>query len=329
MPDAFSQDPYPTTLQDPWDPNGPIPLNGVLERQQFSPLFTVAFALLLAFGLLQVLGLIAIFGLLLAEGIPPEELANAAANLFDDHIRIAFIANTVGQVLGIGLLALVLARLHTARPAAFLRLRAPDVRMLALAVVGLLALTPTVQWLASLNQMLPLPDWDWLRQMETVRTEMIEQVLRSDLSLLFNLFALAVTPAICEELLFRGYVQRQAERRLGVLWGIVFSGVVFGFYHLSLSQALPLSVLGIYLAYLAWRTGSLWIPIAAHFTNNALAVALGAYAAGRPDVDLSDVETMHIPWYWVVLGLVVFAGVVVGLRRLAEQRPARADQRVL
>ena len=124
-------------------------------------------------------------------------------------------------------------------------------------------------------------------------------------------------------------MQRQAERRLGVLWGIVFSGVVFGFYHLSLLQALPLSVLGIYLAYLAWRTGSLWIPIAAHFTNNALAVALGAYAAARPDVDLSDVETMHIPWYWVVLGLAVFVGVVVALRRLAEQHLARADQQVL
>ena len=337
MPDTPSPDPYagspypatPPTLRDPWDRTRAIPLGGLLERHEFPPLFTAVLGLILAFLLLQVIiAPIAIFVLLLAEGVPPDELLNAATNLLQDHIRTAFLANTVGQVLGIGLLAFVLARLHTRRPAAFLRLRAPDVRMLALAVVGLLALVPTVQWLASLNQMLPLPDWDWLNQLETYRAELIEQVLRSDLSLLFNLFTLAVTPAICEELLFRGYVQRQAERSLGVLWGIVFSGVVFGFYHLSLLQALPLSVLGIYLAYLAWRTGSLWIPIAAHFTNNALAVAMGAYAAARPDVDLSDIETMHIPWYWVVLGLAVFALVIVALRRLAEQQLAGADQQV-
>ena len=87
-------------------------------------------------------------------------------------------------------------------------------------------------------------------------------------------------------------------------------------------------MLGIYLAYLAWRTGSLWAPIAAHFTNNALAVALGAYAEARPDVDLSDVETVHIPWYGVALGFVVFSFVVVALQRLAEQQIAGAEQQI-
>ena len=51
-------------------PNGPIPLNGLLERHQVPPLFTAVFGLILAFVLLQVIiAPIAIFVLLLAEGV--------------------------------------------------------------------------------------------------------------------------------------------------------------------------------------------------------------------------------------------------------------------
>ena len=320
MPDVPSPDPHADALPDPWE-DGRIPLGGWLERQQFPPLLTAIFGLVLAFLLFQVvIAPVAIFALLLAEGVPPDGLMDAAANLLEDHVRTALLANTLGQVLGLALPALLLAWLHTSRPAAFLRLRTLDVRLVALAVLGLLALTPAVQWLASLNELLPLPEW--LREFEAYRTEMIAGVLRSDLGVLFSLGVLAVTPAICEELLFRGYAQRQAERGLGAAGGIVFSGVVFGLYHLSLTQALPLALLGVYLAFLAWRTGSLWAPIAAHFTNNALAVALGAYAAARPDVDLSDVETIEIPWYIVALGLVLFALTVLALQRLAQGRLA-------
>ena len=320
MSDVPAPERHPAALPDPWAEER-IPLNGWLERQQFPPLLTAVLGLVLAFVLFQVvIAPLVIFALLLAEGVPPDELMDAAANLLEDHVRTALLANTAGQVLGLALPALLLARLHSSRPGAFIRLRAPDVRLLALAVLGLLALVPAVQWMASINELLPLPDW--LREFEAYRTEMIEGVLRSDLGVLFSLGVLAVTPAICEELLFRGYAQRQAERGLGVAGGIVFSGVVFGLYHLSLLQALPLSLLGVYMAYLAWRTGNLWAPIAAHFTNNALAVALGAYAAARPDVDLGDLETIEIPWYIVALGLVVLALVVLALHRLAEGRLA-------
>ena len=77
---------------------------------------------------------------------------------------------------------------------------------------------------------------------------MLEQILTQDFSLLFAISMLALTPAICEEVLFRGYIQRQAERSLGAWGGILFSGIIFGFYHLRLTQAVPLSLLGIFMA---------------------------------------------------------------------------------
>lgn len=323
MPEASSLDLHPDALPDPWDPAGHIPLRGWLERQQFPPLLTAILGLILALILFQaVVTPIVLVALLLAQGVSPGELLGALdmERLLTEHFQAVLLTNTAGQVLGLALPALLLTRLHTARPAAFLRMRKPDAGIVALAVLGLLALTPAVQWLASVNELLPLPDWEWLRQLDASRLAFIEQALRGDHGWLSILFALAVIPAICEELLFRGYVQRQAERSLGVVWGIVFSGVVFGLYHLSPTQALPLSVLGVYLAFLAWRTGNLWVPVAAHFTNNAMAVALGAYAAAEPDVDLGDVETMRIPWYIVMLGLALFALVVAALQRVARHR---------
>lgn len=119
--------------------------------------------------------------------------------------------------------------------------------------------------------------------------------------------------------MFRGYVQRQAERGLGIVGGVLFSGIVFGLYHLRLSQAIPLCVLGIYLAWLVWRTGSLWPAIIVHFANNAFAVAIGAYIARDPDLEMADLEQFEVPWYFLVLGLVLFGAVVVGIQRLARR----------
>lgn len=143
---------------------------------------------------------------------------------------------------------------------------------------------------------------------------------------MFNLIVLAITPALCEELLFRGYFQRQLERGVGVLWGIALSGVVFGLYHLRLTQVLPLSLLGVYLAYLTWRTGSLWPAIVVHFANNGLAVIVADFIRRREDIDMDVVDGLTVPWYVVVLSIALFSAVVYVLhiqagRRVAETGP--------
>jgi hypothetical protein len=85
-------------------------------------------------------------------------------------------------------------------------------------------------------------------------------------------------------------------------------------------QAIPLCVLGVYLAWLTWRTGSLWPAVAVHFTNNAIAVAIGAYVAKRPDFEMEDLESMEIPWYILVLGFAIFAVSIVALQGMVRRR---------
>lgn len=318
-----SESPSPPRLRDPWALRS-VPLDGVLERGRFSPFWMAVTMLITGFVLFQVLGSVFGIALILMQGATLEQFANNPVTTQATYIRELLTANTIGQVLGMGLLTLGVARLHSSRVWRFLRLDRANLALIALALVGLAALMPAVGWLGEMNQLLPIPDW--LREMEDMRMEVIMQALESDLSLVFIVSMLALTPAFCEELLFRGYVQRQFERSLGVAWSIALSGIIFGAYHLSALQVVPLSVLGLYMAWLTWRTGSLWPAIAVHFANNAYAAVSAQMMTREQGVPLAEVETMDLPWYIVIAALVVFVGVVGGLRRVAQaaQPPATA-----
>jgi membrane protease YdiL (CAAX protease family) len=190
-----------------------------------------------------------------------------------------------------------------------------------LAVVGLLAGTPFLHWLAGLNAQLPIPEW--MRAMEEGRSALIEQaLLHADLSVAFVLATMALTPSLFEELLFRGYLHRQAERALGPAGAIVLVGLFFGAFHLSALQVVPLAVLGVYLGVCVWATGSLWAAVAVHLVNNGLAVLVGDYLGRRPDLDLAALEAVSVPWY---LALISAAGLLAAGWALAHRRRARLD----
>ncbi len=297
----------------------PIPLDGLFERRGFSPLWTTFAALILAFILFQlIITPFAVVVLLLLKGVSADALLTDPSMLVEQHAGILLTANTIGQVLGLCLPAWWLARMHTHRPLAFLRVRRLDTSFMAPALAALIALLPVVQWLGAVNGALPLPEA--IREFEASQMELIRQVLHVDANIAFHLVVLALTPALCEELLFRGYVQRQAERGLGAVGGILFSGIIFALYHLRFSQVLPLAALGVFMAYLVWRTGSIWPAVAVHFANNAVAVVMGAYVARHPEHEITDIEHITIPWYLVVLGGCLFVLFVLAIERKAQRR---------
>ncbi|MEM1128361.1 MAG: CPBP family intramembrane glutamic endopeptidase [Bacteroidota bacterium] len=305
-------------LIEPWRPGELIRLDGVAERNGFGPLMMAFFGLVVAFILFQVvISPIAVFILLAANGVSMADLANDLAGVMAEQVGALLTANTIGQFLGLALPTFVLVRLHTKQTGAFLRIRRADPLFLLLSAVGLVAFLPTVQWLGSVNEMIPLPES--IQSFEQQQMELIEGLLTSGFSLWFGLFVLAITPGLCEEVLFRGYIQRLSERSLGILGGILFSGIIFGLYHLRISQALPLSALGIYLAYLTWRSGSLWPAIVVHIMNNAIALGVGRYVEMSPDLSMADFENMEIPWYLVVLSVTIFSGLFLAMQRRAER----------
>jgi sodium transport system permease protein len=105
--------------------------------------------------------------------------------------------------------------------------------------------------------------------------ERLNEVLKVDDSLLLNVLVIAVTPAICEEVFFRGFVFRsltQSKEKKAQIWGVIFTGILFGFMHIDFIRVIPTSILGIALSYSVYKSKSIFIPMIMHFLNNSIAV---------------------------------------------------------
>jgi hypothetical protein len=300
-----------------------FPLDGWLERQQFGPGITILAGLVLGFLAFQGVSMVVLLGAIAVGdgfqslvGMDPGTLVETYASEF-------LVANTVGQFVGLLGFGWLLAKFHTSEPAKMLRVRGTSLRLAGLSVLGLVALFPLVQWVGTLMEGLPWPES--IRNFEQVQMDLLEQVLATDLGFFFTLFTMAVTPALCEELFFRGYIQRQSERLFRTwLPAVFFTGIVFGLYHMRLTQAVPLSMLGIYMAYVVWVSGSLVPGILVHLLNNGFAVSLGAYIAASETLSLQDIESLEIPPLVIILSAAAFALIIRTMHKQAPEQGGEA-----
>ncbi|MCL2526933.1 MAG: CPBP family intramembrane metalloprotease [Defluviitaleaceae bacterium] len=91
------------------------------------------------------------------------------------------------------------------------------------------------------------------------------------------ILAMAATPAICEELVFRGYLQSQHSNRT-IKQAALLNGLFFGIIHFNMQQFAYAFVMGIIFAYMVYYTRSIWAGILPHFIVNATQGILGRAA---------------------------------------------------
>ncbi len=107
----------------------------------------------------------------------------------------------------------------------------------------------------------------------------IEQMLYGGdepVSIWLLFLVIAVSPAICEEVLFRGALLSSMRDRIPA-WAVILAvGVLFGMFHLSIHRFVPTALSGIMLTYLAYRTGSIFPAMIAHFIVNGTLLLIGA-----------------------------------------------------
>lgn len=126
-------------------------------------------------------------------------------------------------------------------------------------------------------------------------------------SFVLAVFVLAVVPAICEEIIFRGIIFNGLRKRFKTIHAIVLSALLFALFHASLQQFVYPFILGMVMAWVVARTGSLIASILVHFVNNFI-VVLFAY--------LSNVTgfTMALPKTWwaylVAVAILLVMGVI-------------------
>jgi sodium transport system permease protein len=168
---------------------------------------------------------------------------------------------------------LLLIRAGGFDPVKTLSLRAPGPREVSAAILIIAGGTPIAWFIAWLQTFVfPIP-WELLEQLE----EMFTPTGAADF--LWLLLLLAVTPAICEEVLFRGVLLSGTRRHLDPVRLILLNGAIFGAFHLSFETAfrfLPTAWLGVLLAWVVWRTGSIWTGSLMHFLNNGIVVLVAA-----------------------------------------------------
>ncbi len=98
------------------------------------------------------------------------------------------------------------------------------------------------------------------------------------------LLLMALLPAICEELAFRGFIFGGLLRQQGALRAIVVSALFFGFTHTLLQQSIAACLMGIVLGLIAWRTGGVICTIIVHLCNNSLGLVFAWCAANHIDL---------------------------------------------
>ena len=139
---------------------------------------------------------------------------------------------------------------------------------------------PFINLLAALNEMIVFPRSlagleQWLKLAEENARQMLELFLNADHAggMLFNIFMISILPALGEELIFRGVIQKIFARWTGNIHvAIIISGFLFSLMHLQFYGFFPRWLLGVMFGYLLVWSGTLWLPIFAHFVQNGVAI---------------------------------------------------------
>jgi hypothetical protein len=147
-------------------------------------------------------------------------------------------------------------------------------------VILLVISMPALNWIISVNEMMKLPAAlqgleQWMKDTEDQAAQLTDAFLHTETigGLCVNLLMIAIIPAMGEEMLFRGILQRLfGEWFRNIHVAIFVTAFIFAAVHLQFYGILPRMILGILFGYLFFWTGSLWIPIFAHFLNNGSAV---------------------------------------------------------
>ena len=162
---------------------------------------------------------------------------------------------------------------------------------------------------------------DWIFQPPKEMTDALQKLIAppdQGRGVVFTLFLMALSPAICEEALFRGPILRGLRSLLSARGAAIATGVLFGLFHLSVYRFVPISLLGALLSAIALAADSIVPAMVAHFVNNACLVLL-AHA------NLDETQALALPKRLALLA----AGSAVLLGGFALLARARGTRRVM
>ncbi len=233
----------------------------------------------------QIVGLVAVLGILFVAlvfpggGFETAELARTLKNPkslveLQDTLSVPVFAGS--QVIFVAMV-LIAVRLRLGRQ--IRRLIATKSLLPAHAVLIVLAVLPVSVLSTKTYVWFTMVVWDplttryqWLSQLDGLSSMSVLDELVQTTPMWVLLLAIAVAPALWEELVFRGMIGRGLIARWGVPAGVLITSVMFAAMHVHPAHVVGVIPLGIAMHFVYIATRSFWAPVLFHFLNNALAV---------------------------------------------------------
>ncbi len=186
------------------------------------------------------------------------------------------------------------------------------------------AAIPLLEFLIHFNQAITLPEslqsiYDWALTKERELKVLTEYLTSFDSPAQYALgvVAIAIIPAIGEELTFRALLQPQMSAVFkNVHLGIWVSAILFSAFHMQFFGFLPRVFLGAIFGYMYLYSGNLLLPIAAHFLNNFIGITYAYFSGNSLDSDQSYFIGPNI-WLGLISGLICLS-IILLIRKASE-----------
>lgn len=223
-----------------------------------------------------------------------------------------------GQMLFILLPTLILARFIYEDVSAIIRFKIPRLKEIGLFFLGFLILLPLLQNLTYLQTLVieKLAAGNSIFHQAKEFFDSMDKFVGDSYTSLFSVksfidviiivVAVSVTPAVCEEIFFRGFIQKSFELKWKPFWSIAVTSVVFSLYHFSPYGFLPLLLLSSFLGYAAYKSGSIFVSMSIHFANNFFMIIL-YFIVGAQVVESKPSAEIALSSYIIMLFFNVIA----------------------
>lgn len=245
-------------------------------------------------------------------------------------------ATIIGQILFIFLPALFFSKWIYGDISKIISVKVPRWKELFLFVLGIVILTPMLQsYLYIQNYFFE----KWAESSQFINSiknlldslnELIEKtfgnLIYADniVEMILVVITISIIPAICEEVMFRGYIQRSFEFKFKAHSAALLTAVFFALYHFNPYGLIPLAIIGYYLGFATYSSQSLFIPMVLHFLNNFFAVVL-YFIIGDDELfktNVTDPESLNTNIIYFIILSLLFITTIFLIKNYYQKRKA-------
>ncbi len=197
-----------------------------------------------------------------------------------------------------------------------------------LTISATILVLPFINFTGELNSNMVLPESlsnieRWMKNAEENAALLTDAFLKTDTTrgMLFNIFMIAFLPAIGEELLFRGVIQKIfTDWTKNHHWGIWITAILFSALHMQFYGFIPRMILGVLFGYLLVWSSSIWLPVIAHFVNNGFAV-LAIYLINKNLIDpkVENIGSTPDSYYSALISFFIVCALLMVIKKQCER----------